>query len=40
MDNSRINVRAFIAPGLAWVAGLMLIVISGQLVSPLSGRAG
>lgn len=40
MDNSRINVRAFIAPGLAWVAGLMLIVIFAPTTEELNGMVG
>lgn len=40
MDNSRINTRAFIAPGLAWVAGLMLIVIFAPTTEYVNGMVG
>ncbi|WP_349688107.1 zinc ribbon domain-containing protein [Acidaminococcus sp. DS4831] len=40
MDNSRINTRAFIAPGLAWVVGLMLILIFAPRTDYVNGMVG
>lgn len=48
MENNGINARAFIAPALAWAAGLMLVVmyaprtehINGQMLASCSNRRG
>lgn len=40
MENSKINARAFIAPGLAWAAGLMLVVIYAPRTEHINGMVG
>lgn len=40
MNNSRINTGAFIAPGLAWVAGLIFVVIFAPMTEYMNGMVG